>query len=249
MRLSKRKMSYSIVGISIVLMLLVLVLAQSGLHESGGIVLPAEQVDTGDAEDAGASEGLDVVQITPDTVQPAINTLSRAVTYTRTQSVETFWSGGGGTSVSQVSVSGGRTRIDTPLPDGSICHMLVIGGNAAVWYDDETTWTVLSAEQFTADIAQRMLTYETVRDLPVSDIAEANYQELEGVNCIYVATHADADGYASSYWVSVSSGLLKQAERRCNGELVYRFTAEDTNLAAPEEELFLLPDGSVWNVS
>ena len=83
----------------------------------------------------------------------------------------------------------------------------------------------------------------------MSDIAEANYQELECVNCIYVATCADADGYASSYWVSVSSGLLKQAERRCNGELVYRFTAEDTNLAAPEEELFLLPDGSVWNVS
>lgn len=249
MRLSKRKMSYSIVGISIVLMLLVLVLAQSGLHESGGIVLPAEQMDTGDAEDAGASEGLNVVQITPDTVQPAINTLSRPVTYTRTQSVETFWSGGSGISVSQVSVSGGRTRIDTQLPDGSICHMLVVGGNAAVWYDDETEWTVLTAEQFTADIAQRMLTYETVRDLPVSDIEEASYQELEGVNCIYVATRADEDGYASSYWVSVSSGLLKQAERSCNGELVYRFTAEDTNLEAPEEELFLLPDGSVWDVS
>ena len=39
---------------------------------------------------------------------------------------------------------------------------------------------------------------------------------------------------------------MKQAERYCDGQLVYLFTAEDTNLDAPGEELFLLPDGSVW---
>ena len=127
--------------------------------------------------------------------------------------------------------------------------MLVIGSSAAVWYDDETEWTVLTAEQFNADVAQRMLTYETVRDLPVSDIAQANYQELDGVSCIYVSTREDEDGYASSYWVNVNNGLLKQAERYCDGELIYRFTAEDTNLEAPEEDMFLLPDGTVWDVS
>lgn len=247
--MDKRKMTYAIVGISVLLMLLVVLLAQRGLSESGGIVLPAEQADAGDAGDAGTSGGLDVVQITPDTVQPAINTLSRPVTYTRSQTVETFWSGGSGKSVSQVSVSGSRTRIDTPLADGSVRHMLVVGGSAAVWYDDETEWTVLTAEQFSADVAQRMLTYETVRDLPVSDIAEAGYQELDGASCVYVATREDEAGYASRYWVSVSSGLLKQAERYCGGELVYRFTAGETSLEAPAEESFLLPDGSVWDVS
>lgn len=126
--------------------------------------------------------------------------------------METYWSGGSGVSESQVSVSGGRTRIDTPMPDGSIQHMLVVGGSAAIWYDDETEWTVLTAEQFNADIAQRMLTYETVRDLPVSEIAEASYQELDGIYCIHVSTKEDADGYVSSYWVNVSNGLLKQAE-------------------------------------
>ena len=242
----KQKTTYYIAVVSILLILAVLAQAKGGLRRSGNIVLPTEQADAGDSDDSGAAEGLDVVRITPATVQPAINTLSRPATYSRTQQVETYWSGGSGVSESQVSVSGGRTRIDTPMPDGSIQHMLVVGGSAAIWYDDETEWTVLTAEQFNADIAQRMLTYETVRDLPVSEIAEASYQELDGVYCIHVSTKEDADGYVSSYWVNVSNGLLKQAERYCDGQLVYLFTAQDTNLDAPGEELFLLPDGSTW---
>ena len=242
----RQKTTYYIAGLSILLILAILALAKGGLRRSGDIVLPTEQADAGDVDDSGAGEGLDVVRITPATVQPAINTLSRPATYSRTQRVETYWSGGSGVSESRVSVSGGRTRVDTPLPDGSVLHMLVVGGSAAIWYDDEVEWTVLTAEQFTADIAQRMLTYETVRDLPVSDIAEAGYQELDGVYCIHVSTREDADGYVSSYWISVGDGLLKQAERYCDGQLVYLFTAEDINLDAPEEETFLLPDGSTW---
>lgn len=247
--MKKPKTAYVVTGVSILLILVVLILAKGGLRHSGNIVLPMEQADTEGSGSGSGSEELGVVQITPDTVQPAINTLSRPATYSRTQTVETFWSGGSGKSVSLVSVSAGRTRVDTQLPDGSTRHMLVIGSSAAVWYDDETEWTVLTAEQFNADVAQRMLTYETVRDLPVSDIAQANYQELDGVSCIYVSTREDEDGYASSYWVNVNNGLLKQAERYCDGELIYRFTAEDTNLEAPEEDMFLLPDGTVWDVS
>ena len=242
-------MTYYIVGVSILLMLVVLALAQRGLRDSGSIVLPAGQAEVGDGTAGEGSEGLDVVKITPDTVQPAINTLSRPATYSRRQTVETFWSGGSGVSESQVSVSGGRTRIDTQLPDGSVRHTLVVGGSAAVWYDDETEWTVLSAEQFSADVAQRMLTYETVRDLPVEEIAEADYRDLDGVSCVYVATRADGEGYATCYWVSTVSGLLKRAERYWDGELVYRFTAEDTNMDAPGEEVFLLPDGTVWETA
>ena len=242
----KRKTTYYIVGVSVLLILSVLALARGGLRRSGSIILPSVQTDSTDTSGENATGGLDVVRITPATVQPAINTLSRPVTYSRTQRVETFWSGGSGISESRVSVSGGRTRIDTLLADGTVLHMLVIGSSAAIWYDDETEWTVLTAEQFTADIAQRMLTYETVRDLPVSEISEAAYQELDGVYCIHVSTKEDADGYVSSYWINVNNGLLKQAERYCDGQLVYLFTAEDTSLDAPGEELFLLPDGSVW---
>ncbi len=241
-------MTYFSLALGVVLLFVVLLLAQGRMRQSGGIVLPETPVDT---DAAGGDEwqgALNVVQILPETVQPAINTLSRPVSYKRTQTVETFWSGGSGRSVSQVAVSGGYTRIDTALPDGSVCHMLVLGGTAAVWYDDETAYTALQSDQFSADIAQRMLSYETVRDLEADRISEAGYQDLNGVSCIYVSTREDEGGYSDSYWVSVSSGLLVAAERCCKGERIYRFTAGEPDGEAPEEALFRLPDGSVLTV-
>ena len=238
-------MTYFSLALGVVLLFVVLLLAQGGLRQSGGIVLPETPVDTDAAGGEGWQGALNVVQILPETVQPAINTLSRPVSYKRTQTVETIWSGGSGRSVSQVAVNGGYTRIDTAFPDGSVCHMLVLGGKAAVWYDDETEYTLFRSDQFSADIAQRMLSYETVRDLEVGRISEASYQDLNGVPCIYVATREDEDGYSESYWVSISSGLLVAAERLCAGERIYRFTAGEPDGEAPAEELFLLPDGGV----
>ena len=237
-------MTYFSLGLGLLLLVVVLLLAHGGLRETTSIVLPGVPADTDAPGEDGEQSGLNVLRIAPDTVQAAVNTLSRPVSYKRTQMVETFWSGGSGQSVSQVAVSGGYTRIDTAMPDGSVRHMLVVGGSAAVWYDEEEEWVVLEAERFNADVAQRMLSYETVRDLPVADIAEADYRDLKGVYCVYVSTKEDEDGYSDSYWVSASNGLLVAAERRCGGELVYRFTAFEPETESPEESLFLLPDGS-----
>ena len=98
--------------------------------------------------------------------------------------------------------------------------------------------------RLTADVAQRMLTYEAVLDLPVTEITLADYRNRDGVQCIYVETAMDDDGYNDRYWVSVASGLLFAAERCCEGEVIYRFTTVEPEGDIPEESLFLLPDGS-----
>ena len=238
-------MTHVTMGFGVLLLVVVLLLlAWGGRRKSGGITLPEVQTDSAGAEDPGEESQLNVVAITPETVRPAINTRSRPISYSRVQTVETFWSGGSGQSVSQIHVSGARTRLDTQLPDGSVRHMLVVGGAAGVWYDDETEWTLLRSQQLNADLAARMLTYETVRDLPVERIAQADYRDLEGVYCIYVETVPDSQGYTDRYWVSVDSGLLHAAERLHGGELVYRFTAGLPETTVPGEDLFLLPDGS-----
>ncbi len=241
--MDKKRTRYFTLGFVALLLVVVLLLAWGGLRDTADIVLPQTQDDGSGSGQSSGAESLRVVEITPDTVRPAINTLSRPAVYSRTQTVETFWSGGSGTAVSKVYVSGGRTRIDTQLPDGSVRHMLLSGGAAAVWYDEEETWTTLDAAQLSGDAAQRMLTYETVRDLPVESIDEASYQRLDGVDCIYVSTLEGKDGYADRYWVSVSTGLLHMAERTYNGAVVYRFTASPLSDDPPAEELFLLPDG------
>ena len=203
------------------------------------------QADTAAVGEEGTETRLNVVAISPDTVRPAINTLARSLLYSRAQTVETFWSGGSGQTVYQVYVSGGRTRIDTQLPGGSVRHTLCSGGSAAVWYDDDTAWTVLRSSELTADRLQRMPTYELVRDLEVDTIAAAGYLDRDGTSCIYVETYPDEAGYVGRYWVAVDTGLLYAAERTCDDTLVYRFTAAPLDTEPPAEALFLLPDGSV----
>ena len=223
-RLDKKRLTYFTLGVGVLLLVVVILLAWSGRRSPGGIVLPEEQTDSDSVEDSGGESRLNVVEITPETVGVAISVRSRPLSYSRTQVVETFWSGGSGQSVSQVYVSGSRTRLDTQLPDGSVRHTLVSGDSAGVWYDDETEWAALGAGPLAADQSARMPTYETVRDLPASSIA--------------------GEGYADFYWVSVDSGLLCRAERTRHGALVYRFTGDTPETASPDESLFLLPDGT-----
>lgn len=246
----KKRAFYLVLGFGALLVVVMLLLAWGGRRQSQGIVLPESQGDSAGVGEEGGESRLNTITITPETVRPAISTLSRPASYSRSQTVEIFWSGGSGQSASQIYVSGGRTRLDIQQADGSVRHMLLEteanGGTlAGVWYDDETDWRVMRSPYLNADLAGRMLTYETVRDLQVETIVMADYREKDGVNCVYVETEEDGDGYAERYWVSVDNGLLYMAERLWNGEAIYRFTAGTPEIAAQEESLFLLPDGGL----
>ena len=242
--MGKGKMAYFHMGFAVLLVVIILILIRGTLRNTSTIVLPEMPADSSSAEGNTTENGLRVISVSPQTVQAAISTLDRPVAYQRQQTVETFWSGGSGKSGSQVSVSGEYTRIDTTMADGSVSHMLVSGDAVAVWYDEETVWTTLRSDHFTADIAQRMLTYESVLELPKSSIVEADYRDHNGEYCIYVATEEDPDGYVEQYWVSVETGLLVAAEKRYLGQLVYRFSSAQPETEEPESGLFLLPDGS-----
>lgn len=248
--LDKKRVTYITMGFVVLLLVFMALLAWGGRRRSPGIVLPESQTDSASVDGGGPDSQVNTVSIAPETVGSAVSTLTRPSSYSRTQTVETFWSGGSGQAVYQVYVNGGRTRLDTTLPDGSVRHTLAAtdasGGTlAGVWYDDETEWKLLSGEDLTADIAGRMLTYETVRDLPPEEIALADYRRAFDEACIYVETRPNGAGYADRYWVSAGSGLLIAAERLSGGEVVYRFSAGEPDVSPQEEGVFLLPDGSV----
>ena len=87
-------MTYFTIGFGLLLLVVVLLLlAWGGRRAPGGIVLPQAQTDSAGMEDDGSESRLNVVSITPETVRPAINTLSRPAADRRAQTVETFWSG------------------------------------------------------------------------------------------------------------------------------------------------------------
>lgn len=246
--MDRKRIAYMTIGFGALLVVFMLMLTWGGHRKSGGIVLPERLSDAAGIGDDGQNSRLNPVSITPETVASAVGTLARPTAYSRSQLVETFWSGGSGQSASQVYVSGARTRLDTVLPDGSAKHMLVAEGDdgtvAGVWYDDEEDWTEVSSQALNADLAGRMLTYETVRDLAPEDIAAADYRNALGEYCIYVETEPNGDGYSDRYWVSVGTGLLAGAERYCGNQLIYRFSAGEPDISPQEDSLFLLPDGN-----
>lgn len=244
--MDRKRSVYMAVGFGLLLVVVAALLVWGGRRQSRGIILPESQSDGSGTGEEGGESRLNTVAITPATVRPAISTLSRPVSYSRAQTVETIWSGGSGQTATQIYVSGAWTRLDTQLPDGSTRHTLAGSDGdgqpvAGVWYDDETAWTLLRGQS--ADQAARMLSYETVLELPAEDIAAADYREREGERCVYVETRPDGDGYVSRYWVSVDSGLLAAAECLEKDEVVYRFTAGAPETGMQPESLFLLPDG------
>ncbi|MBR2132885.1 MAG: hypothetical protein IJ955_10215 [Oscillospiraceae bacterium] len=226
------------------LLLFALLIAHGVLDKDIPFVLPQHLPEVGTSDETVDSDSLQVLSVNPKTVQAAIQTLSRPASYQRTQEITLFWSSGSSTSTSNVAVKGDLTRVDTVLSDDSICHTLTDGEHTAVWYDDDTTWTLLQSTYTPADALMRMPTYEDVLHLPIFRIAQAEYSQKDSLFCIYVETTPDSNGYVDRYWISVQSGLLYAAERTSHGTLIYRFQSSEPKSETPDEKLFLLPNGS-----
>lgn len=232
-------------GIVLLVVLVVMLMLASNLRRSSRVILPDTSAAAEDSTEMPAEGGaLTVVEVTPETVQAAIATLSRPETYRRSVTVEYLWSGGSGTIEMVTSVSGGWTRIDRTLPDGQTRHTLTDSETAHIWYNEEKTVYSGAAGEISADVEQLIPTYEDVLALPAAEIAQADYRAVSDVRCIYVETAEDAWGYVQRYWVSVDTGLLVVAERLQDGETVYRMASLTVEQAAPTAELFILPDGT-----
>lgn len=237
-----------ILWIFMVLMFIALgLMLNNMLHRTAHITLPAE-TGTEDPNTQGSSTNngmLTVVEITPETVQAAIATLSRPQNYQRTVTVEQIWSSGSAKSDLNVAVCEGWTRIDRTLPNGEARHTLTDGDTTYIWYNEETKFYTGAAGEISADNEQMIPTYENILDLPADTIVTADYREYFGINCIYVETAENPQGYALRCWVSVDSGLLVAAERISGEACVYRMTALTLDTTTPLDTQFRLPDGTM----
>lgn len=244
--MDKRRMNHITAGFIVVMALVIAVMFGNNLRRPAHVVLP-ETSDTDDQTDQeGAGGGtLALVEITPETVQTAVATLSRPSQYSRTITVEQFWDSGSGTYEVGVLVYGAWTRTDRTLPDGRARHTITDGVTTYVWYDGDREAYSAPAAGITADNEQTIPTYEDVLDLPTEAIVQADYRTISDVNCIYVETAELEDGSVLRYWISVETGLLAASEKLVDGETVYRMGALEVELSAPAAEDLTLPDGTV----
>lgn len=197
------------------------------------------------AQESGRSAGV-VVEVTPQTVQSLIASLERYESYRRTVAVEYFSAGGSvGTVTAQVWVDGGWTRTSAALSSGAVENAVVGDGTLWLWYDKGPKVYDGPADERSADLTQRLPTYEDVLKLDKKDITAADYEERDSQPCVYVEAAGPLDT-VERFWVSVNSGLLIAAETEKDGEVVYAMSARD--VVSPLDQLadiFVLPDGTV----
>lgn len=186
------------------------------------------------------------IEVTPETVQSVIATLSRPRSYHRTINLE-LWADGETSAQTSVMVwvDGGWTRSTVKVPSGLIQHNLVGEGTRWLWYEGEETALSFPAGEAVADTVQRIPTYEDVLELPMDRITTAAYVSYAGTDCVFVEVEQEGLVSWERYWISVSDGLLVAAERVKDGLVVYRMSVQSTVSPAPLDSSFALPDGTV----
>ena len=200
-------------------------------------------------QEAVSTEGRDFlpVEVRPDTVQSVIASLSRPESYYRQLTVRLFWAGGSSADPVEIWADGGyvRTAITT---GGSTQYRLVGEGKLRLWYAGDRAWQEVDAGDDTADLAQRIPTYEDVLELDTEQISAASYEEKNEAYRIFVEVKRSQD-VLDRYWIDTDTGLLCAAETYEEDTKVYEMT--ETQLRAPLEDgiVFSLPDGTILHES
>lgn len=202
-------------------------------------------------ESVGETEFLSV-EVTPETVQNVIRTLSRPESYHRETQINYYWSAdgqsGSTTYAVEIWADGGYVKTVLRPASGSVEHRLVGDGKLRMWYEGDKSWKEMAAPESGGDLAQRLPTYEDVLQLDPAEITAAGYETKNDVDCIYVQVHQQGLEALDCYWIETATGLLYSAETWEGELLVYQMV--QTNLQLLEEGTeFTLPDGSVLHSS
>ena len=194
---------------------------------------------------SGGQGGL-MVEVSTKTVQSLIASLTRYESYSRSITVEYYVDGQtAGTVSAQVWADGGWIRTDLTLSSGQVEHTIVGAGQLWLWYGRETAVYSGPAEGLSADLLQRLPTYEAVLALDQDSITAAGYVERESLPCVFVEAVTPELNYVERYWISETGGLLMAAETEKDGMLIYALSSRE--VVSPMEQtagIFVLPDGT-----
>ena len=244
--MDKRRLKFITWGFVLLTAVIVALMLMSNLRRSSRVELPDTENDAQGSENV-PTEGsaLTVVEVRPETVQAAIETLHRPQAYRRSVTVEYLWNSDSGTAEMTTAVLNGWTRVDRTLADGQTRHVITDGTVSYIWYNEESDFHTGASADISADAEQAIPTYEEILALPPETITQEDSRTVSDVRCIYVETAEDEWGYTQRYWVSVDTGLLVVAERLYDGEPVYRMAALTVDQSIPSTYDFTLPDGTI----
>lgn len=206
--------------------------------------LSAESTE-GNAVDGQENSTLVRVEVTPQTVQSVISTMTRPESYYRQVITQDLWGESGqGVTVAQVWVDYGWTYTVTANSNGVERSSIVGDETVWWWYEGDRTAMEASADYWSADVeGQRIPTYEELLDLDKSTIIDAGYEERGGLYCIYVVAEVPTLDWERHYWISEESGLLVATETWDGDTLISTMFSYDVERPVPDNTVFALPNG------
>ena len=177
---------------------------------------------------------------TPPIILPT-EAVTPADSYSRTITIEKFWSGGSNTRTVDVQVRASSARFTTQ--DGTrIKNVLISDGKLWIWYNDSDRVFCGTASGRDADEYQALTTYEDILSLSSDSILDAGYTELDGEICIWCKTVDGAFGYETDFYVSAKTGLLMACEKYDGADLIYRMSSTEPDITTPDESAFIPPE-------
>lgn len=203
---------------------------QDRLPEQAGPAIPRELVQ---------------VEVNPLTVQSVIATLNRPDSYYRTIHVVSFWDGGSREQTVRVWAKSGMLRLNLQSQGETEKNYLMADGALTLWYGEDSAnrWVRPGDDPHLADDLQNIPTYEDILALDPSAIRQAGCTVTQDGKWRILVTAEDSDfGYLDIYYISLDTGLLEMAEQWEGNTLLYRMTAGEADLSAPDDQVFLLPE-------
>ncbi|MDR0491261.1 MAG: hypothetical protein LBH28_08480 [Oscillospiraceae bacterium] len=191
------------------------------------------------------------VEVTTETVQAVVETLSRPESYSRDIIVESYWEGGNAAYNISVSVADGITALKVLPTSGDEKRIIVTSDFLYVWYiGDKAPYVARIGSAGdglrTSDEWQKLVSYEDLLELDPNDIIEAGYVEFGGENCVYAEYASPLLGNTGRYYISVELGLLTGAvEHDKSGTLIYSMTSGKCTVGKPDASAFALPNGDI----
>lgn len=219
-------------------------------HDNGRTVLLPEISHAAEVAASNEPDALNHVEVTTDTLQAVVATLSRPDIYSRSVVVEMFWGGGHAVFNIDVSVIGNMTALKVSPSVGIEKRIIVTSDTLYIWYSgDRTSYTRSlddsGAAYKDADEWQMLVSYEDLLRIDSSDILEAGYMEYGGEYCVYGDCRTPEFGYVRRYYIPTSLGLVTGVEEYDEkGSIVYSMTAGHCVVGEVDTSAFFLPDGT-----
>ncbi|MBO4330997.1 MAG: hypothetical protein J5827_02870 [Oscillospiraceae bacterium] len=246
MNYRRRITVFAIISAVLIALSVLLALIFTNKGATAELILPDTQHTATAPGDDDADHAPLSAEVTPETVQAVIRTLSRPDSYSRSVTVESSWLGGSAQYRISSWVKGGRERLAVEC-DGwdEVKNILLTEDEITVWYGSDTSGRYTAPRPHgesgpgLGDELGMIPTYEDVLELDAGRITDAGYVQRDGWK-IMAATVDDITGYDRYYYISPDTGLLEAAEAFDGERRVYLMTAGAAELNAPDDSLFTL---------